>query len=640
MAFGPMPPFSLPGMKEDLRQRILDAVPIDQFIGRTVSLKRQGRYLKGLCPFHGEKTPSFTVTPEKGIYHCFGCGRSGDLFSYVMEKEGVGFPEAIEILAQYAGIPLDTRTSGDGDGAQLELLARARSLFHAFLNGPDGTVYRRYLEGRGIGEATIERFRLGASPDNWQWLSDQFPGQDEALVQCGLARKSDQGRIYDFFRDRVLFPIEDLSDRCLGFGGRVLASGDQPKYINTPDTPYFHKGRTLYGLNRALPLLRAHRRAILVEGYLDVIGMVEADLGGAVAPLGTAFTEDHRNLLGRYADETLVFLDGDRAGRAAAAKASRVLMEGKMSARVLFLPGGADPFDFSRSSGAASVFAAMTEHAVPASRFALLAAVEGEGLDPIFASEGDPLDYMVSLSGALGPDAARNRLVALGTEGRKQAFRRLTEFLAGLDELSRELLLAEGAWILGVDEGTVLGELQRSGRGRPARPGAEDVRPPVSERMRTPVGPGANPAVVRVERDLLSYLFLNPDLFPDIYQSLGDLAFEDPVSETLWRILENRYLSEQAWTGDPAEMVAFPTGVRDLFLPLVLKHRQGGTDKITREILLELSIKHSLERVERELKEKESELQVAGDPGPVLIAMDGLQKEKLRLKTLQKSGIG
>lgn len=621
-------------MKEALKQRILDAVSIDQYIGRTVSLKKQGRYLKGLCPFHGEKSPSFTVTPEKGIYHCFGCGRSGDLFGFVMEKEGVPFPEAVEILANYAGIPLEEQgRSSDGgrERACLDLLSEARALFQEYLRGADGQTAMQYLLGRGIKAETIDTFRIGAAPADWRFFTDRHPDKEDLLIEAGLARKSDNGRVYDFFRDRVIFPIEDMSDRCLGFGGRVLKPEDQPKYMNSPDSVVFHKGRVLYGLNRALPALRKNRRAILVEGYLDVIGLYEAGIEGAVAPLGTAFTDDHRTLIARYSDEMVIFLDGDRAGRTAAAKAARTMLAGNRTARMLFLPGGADPFDFSRSPDAASLFERMLEKAVPAHRFLLLNVLEEERLDSVFAKELPPVEYMDYISQSMQREAAHRRLTELGLETRKQAFLRLTALLLDLNDLDRNLLQDEAAQILGVDTATIRSELDKSQRPRMTHR-REEPAAPVQRRV-------PETHLVRIERELMAYLFLNPTLFPVVHQTLGDLAFEDPSSETLWRILENRTLSAQPWTGDPAEMAQFPASVRDLFLPIVLKHRESKTDKITREILLELSIKHSLERVERELKEKESEIKFADDPGPLVLAMHGLQKEKLRLKSLLRGGV-
>jgi DNA primase catalytic core len=621
-------------MKETLKQRILDAVPIDQYIGRTVALKKQGRYLKGLCPFHNEKTPSFTVTPEKGIYHCFGCGRSGDLFGFVMEKEGVSFPEAVEILASYAGIEIpgphleEKGREGGREKACLDLLSEARSLYQEYLHSADGQRAMKYLVGRGIRPETIEAFHIGAAPPDWRFLTDRYSGKEDLLMEAGLARKSDSGRLYDFFRDRILFPIEDLADRCLGFGGRVIRPEDQPKYINSPDSALFHKGRILYGLNRALPALRKNRRAILVEGYLDVIGLYEAGIHGAVAPLGTAFTEDHRSLIARYADELILFLDGDEAGRAAATRAARTLLAGNLTARVLFLPRGADPFDFSRIQDAVSVFEDMVEKAVPAYRFLLLAILEGERLAGVFAEDLPWVEYMDFIWQSMQREEAHRRMSGIGLDAKKQAFIRLTALLNELNDLDSRFLQDEAGQILGVDPAAIRSAVHRA----PASPVTDRRHVTGSSR-------GGETHLVRIERELMAYLFLNPGLFPAVHKALGDLVFEDPASETLWRILENRSLSGNPWTGDPAEMAEFPAAVRDPFLPIVLKLRESKTDKISREILLELSIKHSLERLERELKKKESEIQFAEDPGPLVRDMHDLQKEKIRLKSLLRSGV-
>ncbi|MBW7858127.1 MAG: DNA primase [Leptonema sp. (in: Bacteria)] len=621
-------------MKEAIKQRILDAVSIDHYIGRSVALKKQGQYLKGLCPFHGEKTPSFTVTPEKGIYHCFGCGRSGDLFSFVMEKEGVSFPEAIEILANYAGIPLDQGKSafhdeGGHSSVYFDILAKARTIYHNYLHSTDGIPFLQYLQSRGVRIETIEKFRIGAVSDEWQNLVSQFPESEQNLIDIGLARRSDTGRVYDFFRNRLMFPIEDISDRCIGFGGRVVVADEMPKYINSPDSSVFHKGRILFGLNHAIPHLRKNRRSFLVEGYLDVIGLYQAGIYGAVAPLGTAFTEDHASLISRYSDEIYIFLDGDRAGRLAAAKAARTLVATNRAARVLFLPSGMDPFDFSNQTDAVSIFEKLVEFSIPASRFLLISTLEDETLSSIFNRDLPPVEYMRFLSENMGVEDTNHRLQTLEIEDRKQSLVRLTEMLHTLTELDRSLLIDEAALMLGVEPKIIKTELTK--RNRPVVSHTSYTAQPKQ------VAPSSH--LVRIERELLAYLFLNPDLFPVVYHSLKQIEFEDSASEIFWRILEDRFTTDQTWQGELNEMSDLPAFVRDLFVPLVLKHSQSRTDKITQEILLELSIKHSLERVEQELKEKETELQFADDPQPVALAMHGLQKEKLRLKMLLRSGV-
>jgi len=627
-------------MKEALKDRILSAVPIDQYIGRTVVLKKQGRYLKGLCPFHGEKTPSFTVTPEKGIFHCFGCGRSGDLFGFVMEHESVSFPQAVEILANYAGIAIEDRRPSFEEGPEsvwLDLLSKARFVYHDYLvNQKGGRAVLDYLTDRGINIQTIEAFKLGASPNEWQFLLDRHPGEEmqQSLIDAGLAKKNDQGRVFDFFRNRVMFPIEDISDRCVGFGGRVLDAKDQPKYINSPDSSLFHKGRLLYGLNRALSSLRQNRRAILVEGYLDVIGLYQSGIHGAVAPLGTAFTDDHRSLIGRYADEVLIFFDGDRAGRSAALKAAQILMNGSSQARLLFLPSGVDPFDFSRSADAASTFEQMAELAIPAYRFLLVSVLDEAGIEDAFSKSSDSIEFMASLSRFMTADEVRARLVGLGVEYRKNALSRLVHFLSQLRDLDRNLLQDEAASMLGIDVSTIRSEFQKTPVTKLTHRRMNETAPVIPK-----VSAGQRQTrLTQIERELMAYLFLNPVLFPVAYTSLQSLIFEDVISETLWRILENRAIIEKYWTGDVAEMSEFPADVRELFIPIVLKHRQAKTDKINQEILLELSTKHSLECVEQELKEKENEINLTDDPGSLVTVMHGLSQEKRRLKSLLRKG--
>lgn len=619
-------------MKEAIKQRILDAISIDHYIGRFIALKKQGQYLKGLCPFHGEKTPSFTVTPEKGIYHCFGCGRSGDLFSFVMEKEGVSFPEAIEILANYAGITIERGKQDESNqyGVYYEILSKARTIFQNYLNSADATPFRDYLHNRGLTSATIEKFRIGASANEWQNLLHQFSDSDQHLIDIGLAKKNESGRIYDFFRNRLMFPIEDVSDRCIGFGGRVIVADELPKYLNSPDSQVFHKGHILFGLNHAIANLRNNRRSFIVEGYLDVIGLYQAGIYGAVAPLGTAFTEDHASLLSRYSDEMYIFFDGDRAGRSAAAKAARTLVATNRKARVLFLPSGMDPFDFSQQSNAIDILEKLIENSIPASRFLLVSTIEDEKLDLVFNHDLPPVEYIQFLSENMRIEDTSRRLQQLEIEDRKQSLVRLADMLNSLTELDRSLLIDEAASMLKVQSKIIQTELMKRSRSVLSHKRVENQNA-VQQKPISQLG--------RIERELLAYLFLNPNLFPVVYHSLKNLEFEDSASEIFWRILEDRFNTDQTWQGELNEMSELPAFVRDLFVPVVLKHSQAKSDIITQEILLELSIKHSLERVERELKEKETELQFTDDPQPVALAMHGLQKEKQRLRMLLRSGV-
>ncbi|MGE4219142.1 MAG: DNA primase [Alphaproteobacteria bacterium] len=335
---------------DDVRAR----VGLADVVGRRVNLTRKGREHSGLCPFHKEKTPSFTVNEEKGFYHCFGCGAHGDVISFVMQTEGLSFPEAVEALATQAGLPIPVSSPMEREREQRraglhDAVEAAARWFEAQLSTPAGRPGLEYLQRRGLDDAAIRQFRLGYAPDTREGLKTALraQGMDEALlVEAGLAIRPDDGRAaYDRFRGRVIFPIADRRGRVIAFGGRILGDGE-PKYLNSPETPLFHKGDTLYGLAQALSPARASGELIVTEGYMDVIALVRAGFQGAVAPLGTALTEAQIQALWKIVDEPILAFDGDNAGQRAAARAAEralpLLVPGK-SLRFAFLPRGEDP---------------------------------------------------------------------------------------------------------------------------------------------------------------------------------------------------------------------------------------------------------------------------------------------------------
>lgn len=339
-----------------------------QVVEQHVSLKRAGRTLKGLCPFHSEKTPSFHVDEAKGFYHCFGCGAGGDIFRFVMQLEALTFPEAVRTLAERAGLRMPDRVL-DGPGAErqrrdeelrsrvLEINQAAQELFADQLAGGGRSQAARealaYLERRGIGAEIVRNFGLGYAPDSWDFLAkrlgQRFPAED--LLASGLLVPSDRGRApYDRFRHRVTFPIRAVSDRVVAFGGRLLGDGE-PKYLNSPETPVYTKGRHLFGLDRARAAIRGAGQAVLVEGYVDAIALHAHGIENAVAVLGTALTREQAQLLGRFTRRVVLSFDGDAAGLAAARRSLEVLLAEGLDVRVLELPQGRDPDDHVRAVG-------------------------------------------------------------------------------------------------------------------------------------------------------------------------------------------------------------------------------------------------------------------------------------------------
>ena len=359
----------------DFIQTLLARVDVVEAIDRYVPLKKAGANYTACCPFHSEKTPSFTVSPSKQFYHCFGCGAHGTAIGFLMEYGGKSFPEAVEELARDAGLEvprstppaIETRRAEAHDLSGLLLLA-AKFYRTALKESPRAIAY---LKERGLTGPIAVRFGIGYAPDDWQPLAAACPDyQDKALETAGLVVSGDAGKRYDRFRDRIMFPIHDASGRVIGFGGRILDRGE-PKYLNSPETPLFSKGRELYGLFQARPAIRSAGKAIVVEGYMDVVALAQHGVEYAVATLGTATTAVHVQKLFRLTDTVVFCFDGDEAGRRAAWRALEnalgLLADGK-NTQFLFLPEGEDPDDYVRQRGAAA-FEALLGRAVPLSDF-------------------------------------------------------------------------------------------------------------------------------------------------------------------------------------------------------------------------------------------------------------------------------
>lgn len=337
-------------------------------VGRRVKLSRAGREMKGCCPFHNEKSPSFFVNDDKGFYHCFGCGAHGDVIRFVVEQEGLGFIDAVKSLAQEAGLEMpeaspETRERTVAANSLHDVTAAAAGHFAGQLRDGRGTGCRDYVARRGLSPGTVADFGLGFAPDSRSALRTALASHGDArLIEAGLLIQPEPedgrpgGEPYDRFRGRLMFPIRDPRGRVIGFGGRLLGDG-QPKYLNSPDTPLFDKGRTLYNLDRAGPVARKSQRLIVVEGYMDVIGLAQAGFADAVAPLGTALTEAQLALLWRYVPEPILCFDGDAAGQRAGLRAALralPLLEPGRSLRFATLPAGQDPDDLVRDRGAAA----------------------------------------------------------------------------------------------------------------------------------------------------------------------------------------------------------------------------------------------------------------------------------------------
>jgi DNA primase len=343
-------------VKEEIRERI-DLVDL---VSQYVELKQAGRNWKGLCPFHQEKTPSFNVNRESKFWKCFGCGAGGDVFSFVMRIENVAFPEAMRILSERAGLTWEPSWSRPGERDEREEIRHANTVavgwFKAQLAGKLGAPARAYLESRGLDEETIDRFQLGYAPPGWDGLLSHLGSKGiapERAERAGLVKQSDQGTYYDIFRNRIIFPICDVVGKVIAFGGRALDPEDPAKYLNSPETQVFRKGRTFYGLDIARRAISDAGAAIVVEGYMDVIALAQHGVENVVATLGTALTEQHAKVLARYTPEIILIYDADAAGMQAALRSARVFEDCSAAVKIAPLPEGHDPDDYVREYGEA-----------------------------------------------------------------------------------------------------------------------------------------------------------------------------------------------------------------------------------------------------------------------------------------------
>jgi DNA primase len=359
---------------QDFIDDLIARADIVEVVGRRTQLKKAGREFKACCPFHDEKTPSFTVSPGKGFYHCFGCGAHGTAVGFLMEFEHMSFVEAIEALANSMGVEVP-RSEGDQPARRYDELFSlmdtvARHWQSCLKDAPPAV---EYLKNRGIDGSTAKRFGIGYAPDGWSNVLDKFGKSDEAaerLLATGLIIRKDNGKHYDRFRDRLMFPIRDARGRTIGFGGRVMGDGE-PKYLNSPETVLFHKGRELYGMYEARQALRNIERLVVVEGYMDTVALARNGIDFAVATLGTATTGEHLNRLFRITENAYFAFDGDRAGKKAAWRALEnalpQIREGRQI-RFVFLPEGHDPDSFVNENGAAA-FVKLMDEGLPLSEF-------------------------------------------------------------------------------------------------------------------------------------------------------------------------------------------------------------------------------------------------------------------------------
>lgn len=485
-------------VKDEIKRRLR----IEDVVSRYVVLQRAGSRLKARCPFHEEKTPSFYVNPQLGLWKCFGCGAGGDIFEFVMRIEGLTFPEAGERLAERVGLQWRTAPADEAQAQRRQTMRRANEsalqFYQETLHRPEGAEGLAYLRKRGFSDETIAAFKLGFAPDAWDSLLRHLRGQgiDPSLAaEAGLLRVRDGGGHYDVFRRRVMFPILDVSERVIGFGGRALDPGEAAKYLNTSDTPVFKKGRHVYALPQARAAIVSQKSVVLVEGYTDVISLHQAGVENVVAGLGTALTQDHLNLLARYADEVILAYDADAAGMNAAARNIPMMEACPAEVRVLILPPGLDPDDCVKQRGA-------------------------EGFRELLEQRLSPVEYLIS--------RAFDQHAGEGAQGLPAATREAVDILAGVHDHARL-------------QGYVASVADRQGRGDPGRTAAIERAIRLEVDRRRVQGGGAPAAGPRVSARDRSH----------IAEAVAGLAAEVPAGvlalerELLGSALQDRYMAQR-----------------------------------------------------------------------------------------------
>jgi len=493
---------------DDMVEEVRAAADIVDVIGEFVQLKKAGREYKANCPFHEERTPSFYVVPAKGFYKCFGCGKSGDVFSFVMERQGLDFVEAVKHVAGRAGVQVRevkrSQEEEDPNRPLYEINGFARDWFRRQLEDATvGAAAREYLEGRGISADVCERYGLGFAPDEWRALRDAAAKhglEEELMLEVGLLGSSERSREpYDRFRGRIMFTIESRSGRVIAFGGRILDGDtkDAPKYLNSPETPIYHKGSNLYGLSWARHSIRREESALVVEGYMDVVSLAAHGFENVVAPLGTALTPEQAKLLSRYTKRVLLLFDSDAAGLRATFKAGDTLLEVGLHPAVVTLPPGEDPDTLVRSEGR-------------------------EGLEQYLDQAVDVLDRKLQILDEKDYFSSIERT-------RSAVDRLLPTIRAASDPALHDIYVAKVADRTGVRRETLEAEMKRAASGSaPTRVAAPPSVPRIAAHRVPKLG---------AERTVLLLMTKNPDFVERAGEHVGAGDFVDVAYRTIFQAL-------------------------------------------------------------------------------------------------------
>ena len=566
---------------EEKINEVRERASIVEVISDFVSLKKAGKNYLGLCPFHSERTPSFTVNQEKGIFHCFGCGAGGNIFNFLMRASQLSFPEAVKALAKKYDVTLPVRELTEEEKRRKSLRAKlfdmneaAAEYYHQILvSRKEGDEGRRYLARRGISEETIREHRLGFAPNAWDSLvlffqSKGIPLSGAETVGLIIPRKEGSGSggrpgYFDRFRRRVIFPIINEGGRVQGFGGRIVVeeTGDSgvpsPKYMNSPETPIYSKGQSLYGLNAAKGYIREKSAALIVEGYMDLLSLYQAGFRNVVASLGTALTSAQLNLLGRYTREVLLVFDADESGQKATQRSLDLFLQEGISARVVSLPAGFDPDSYVRQE-------------------------EGGKFDQVLSAALPLVEYMFQ--------QALLRHDAHTVEGRVRVVRELIPALKRLqDPLERNLYIERIALRLDLKESQIRDQL----RGKETPPGEDGKVPQPAHR-----GPGH-------ERVLLQIMLMNPSAIPRVEEVMGRDGFSDLRHQKLARKLMDLWETGEEFDIQGVLSGAEEGDLRDLISELLLEE-ESVTD--ANRMLEDCLRKVKVSRVRQEIQQVDEEI--------------------------------
>jgi DNA primase len=582
---------------EQVRERTNIVDVVQQYVG----LKKAGRAFSGLCPFHTEKTPSFTVDPAKQVYYCFGCSQGGNVFHFLMAVEHLTFPEAVERLARGAGVTLryegltpgDRRVRSRRDSLH-RANQRAAELYHSFLlEAPEAETARKYLQSRGFSKEAVEEFGMGFAPRQPDFLLRRLSRElsPELLVEAGVALKDSSGTVRDRFRSRITFPVHDLAGRAVGFGARLL-EGEGPKYLNSPETPVYRKGEMLFNLHRAKTAVASSGRAHVVEGYTDVIALHRGGVEAAVATCGTALSEGHMRLLSRFAEHVVLAFDSDEAGARAAERAYGFFEQFPVEVLVLVLPEGLDPADMVKEQGA-EAFEKLAADAVPLIEYMIRRALGGKDL--------------------------------LGPEAQTRAVNEALPIVAGLEDPVRRSeyagLLAD---LAGVSPNSVALSLDRMGRGSRA---SEPVRIPDQADDRQVRVPARE-----VEREALKLLLQHADTCEEELAALEEDLFSTERHRKVFSFV-------RATPGSPAELVerAQEEGLSRLLAELSVEPVRGEPTAAYAERVVSRLEEMSLRRRIDTIKKRLERLNPTKDPQSYdtlfeeLIALEG-ERRKVRAR--------